>query len=46
MLFYFSYLKFGLLLWNIELTFMFGHVFVVNSNSRKRTHTSAVRSLF
>ena len=41
MLFYFSYLKFGLLLWNIELIFMFLHVFVVNGN---HFHASATGS--
>ena len=46
MLFYFSYLKFGLLLRNIELTFITGHVFVVNDNSRKRTRASMVRGFF
>ena len=38
MLFYFSYLKFELLLWNIELIFMLWHVFVVNGNTGKGTH--------
>ena len=31
-------------MWNIELIFMFWHVFVVNGNSRKRTRASVVRS--
>ena len=44
MLSYFSYLKFGLLLWNIQLIFMFCHVFVVNGNSGKRTHASTIGS--
>ena len=44
MFFYFSYLKFELLLWNIELIFMFWHVFVVNGNTGKGTHASAVGS--
>ena len=50
MLSYFGYLKFGLLLWNIQLIFMFCHVFVmviagnVNGNSGKRTHASAIGS--
>ena len=37
--FYFSYLKFGLLLWNIDLILMFWH-----GNSGKRTHASTVDS--
>ena len=44
MLLYFSFLKFGLLLWNIELIFMFCHVFVVNGNSGNHTHASAIGS--
>ena len=44
MLSYFSYLKFDLLVWNIELIFMFCHFFVVNNNGGKRTHASAAGS--